>query len=192
MTLVERRRMSRPLILEGAHAILDGGAYGDLTVDALARSLHMSKSTLYKYFPSKEDVVVALVERACVATDVAIATEARRGGDVAAVLTRLVEVASAHAERLPRAVLLQRSRLPEACQDRLEGSRMALMEALRAALSDAGGLEHPALVASVVVAACDAAVEVAARNEVPLARAGAVAEVRRIVLQGLSGPALRG
>lgn len=192
MTLAERRRMSRPLILEGAHAILDGGAYGDLTVDALARSLHMSKSTLYKYFPSKEDVVVALVERACAATDVAIATELRRGGDVAAVLSGLVAVAGAHAERLPRAVLLQRPRLPESCQDRLEGSRLALMDALRGALSEAGGVEHPALLASVVVAACDAAVEVAARNEVPLTRAGAVSAVLAIVLRGLPGGASHG
>ena len=63
--MLDRREHGRQRILEGAAHILDAGLLDDFTVDSLARNLRMSKSTLYKYFDSKDQVVIALVEAAC-------------------------------------------------------------------------------------------------------------------------------
>lgn len=120
--------MSRERILEGAAAILDSGQYGDLTVDALARSLHMSKSTLYKYFSSKEDVIVALVNDACELADVEV-ERTLAGGTAADQLTDLAGLIGRHGQRLPRAVLTEPERLPVQCGQRLAQVREAFASA---------------------------------------------------------------
>ncbi|MBX2803926.1 MAG: TetR/AcrR family transcriptional regulator [Myxococcales bacterium] len=118
----DRPRMSRERILEGASTILDSGQYTDLTVDALARSLHMSKSTLYKYFSSKEDVVVALVVDACDQADAEV-ERTLAGGTATEQLTELAHIIGRHGQNLPRAVLTQPERLPVACGQRLATTR---------------------------------------------------------------------
>src|SRR5690606_25382936 len=109
-----RTRMSRQRILDGAWNILDSGSASDLTVDAIARTLHMSKSTLYKYFPSKEDVVVGLVQKACDETDAESHALGKRldARDPGKSIGQVLELYSRHAERLPRAVLLETEKLP--------------------------------------------------------------------------------
>jgi AcrR family transcriptional regulator len=121
-------KVSRERILQGADAILDSGHYTDLTVDALARSLRMSKSTLYKYFPSKEDVVVALVRDACdrAEVDLAAATSASTASEQ---LTQMLKSYGALGQRLPRAVIVETERLPAACSNRLAQVRAAFAEA---------------------------------------------------------------
>lgn len=100
------QKMSRERILEGAVAILDSGRCADLTVDALARALHMSKSTLYKYFSSKEDVIVALVKEACDRAEVEVA-RALAQGSASTQLAELASVIGRHGQRLPRAVIIE-------------------------------------------------------------------------------------
>jgi AcrR family transcriptional regulator len=121
-------KVSRERILQGADAILDSGHYTDLTVDALARSLRMSKSTLYKYFPSKEDVVVALVRDACdrADTDLANATSASTASEQ---LTAMLKSLGQLGQRLPRAVIVETERLPAACANRLAQVRASFAEA---------------------------------------------------------------
>ena len=120
--MTSEQKVSRERILEGAETILGSGRYSDLTVDALARSLRMSKSTLYKYFPSKEDVVVALVRDACdrAESDVARALAAGTASDQ---LTALADAMGRHGERLPRAVLVEWEKLPNPCGARLRQAR---------------------------------------------------------------------
>jgi AcrR family transcriptional regulator len=117
-----RGRMNQATILEGANGILDSGKYGDLTVDALARSLRMSKSTLYKYFNSKEDVVIALVTEACDATDAEI-ERTIAGGTPDEQLAELARIIGRHGARLPRAVITQVEKLPGSCIKRLRATR---------------------------------------------------------------------
>jgi AcrR family transcriptional regulator len=100
------QKMSRQRILEGAIAILDSGRCADLTVDALARSLHMSKSTLYKYFSSKEDVIVALVKDACDSAEAEVA-RALAHGPASRQLAELASAIGRHGQRLPRAVIIE-------------------------------------------------------------------------------------
>ncbi len=165
---VDRPRMSRERILEGAAEILDSGRYADLTVDALARSLHMSKSTLYKYFSSKEEVVVAMVDEACGAAEAEI-ERTLAGGTATEQLTELAHIVGRHGQRLPRAVLTQPERLPLPCGQRLAQTREAFANA--AFLLVERGVERkefehpdPRLVAVAFVAAAQAVLADAARS----------------------------
>lgn len=129
MTTAERNhKMSRDRILEGALAILDSGHYSDLTVDALARSLRMSKSTLYKYFLSKEDVIIALVKDACERADAEV-ERTLAGGSAAEQLAELAKIISRHGQRLPRAVSTEPDRIPQACMARLSQTREQFSQA---------------------------------------------------------------
>jgi AcrR family transcriptional regulator len=189
--MATRRRISRDEILEGASNILDSGVFGDLTVDSLARALHMSKSTLYKHFASKEELIVALVDNLCKVAEANVEAADLSGAPVSAFHT-LAQVYGQHAAKLPRAVVLQLSRLPEPCQDRLELTNSVVGKALKGILArgvekgefSAGAAD---LTPSVFLAGARAAMEASARGEVGLDRAGAVAAVYALLLPGLQG-----
>lgn len=166
-----QQRMSRERILEGAGLILDSGKYGHLTVDALARSLHMSKSTLYKYFASKEDVVVALVEESCAVCEADIERALERGSP-AEQLSELAGIIGRHGERLPRALLVEPHRLPAICAERLAVTRAQFAESAEQVLEQGareGSLRHdePRLVAVAFVAAALAVLGQAAESDEP-------------------------
>jgi AcrR family transcriptional regulator len=110
--------------------------YADLTVDALARSLHMSKSTLYKYFMSKEDVIVALVKDACERAEAEV-ERTLAGGTAAEQLSELAMIIGRHGQRLPRAVSTEPEKLPAACITRLQQTRDAFSSAAQM-LTDRG------------------------------------------------------
>jgi len=163
----ERPKMSRGLILAGAAELLNSGRYGDLTVDALARSLHMSKSTLYKYFPSKEEVVVALVSRVCeqAVTEV---EQTLAGGTSSEQLTELSHIIGRHGQALPRAVLTEPERLPAACVKHLAETREVFSNAAFLLVDrgcSGGEFSHPdpRVVALSLVAAAQAVLADAAR-----------------------------
>lgn len=191
----ERRKMSRSRILTGAHEILDAGVYGDLTVDALARSLHMSKSTLYKYFASKEDVIVALIDLACTGSEDALAEVDIEGGSAREALEALVDVLAGHADRVPRAAVLQHSRLPSTCQNRIEVTRATLGRAFRSVMDRGAAsgefqFDDGALAATTFMAAAHAAMTAAARGEFSGSRGDGVRRVYELLLPGMVGKAL--
>ncbi len=184
----ERPRMSRERILEGAAEILDSGQYSNLTVDALARSLHMSKSTLYKYFSSKEDVVIALVADACEAAEAEV-ERTLAGGTATEQLTELAHIIGRHGQELPRAVLTEPERLPVPSGQRLSQTREMFANAaflLMERGTDRGEFSHPdpRFVAVAFVASAQAVLADAAR--LGLEEYGAKLEL----LPGLFLPAL--
>ncbi|GAC1637731.1 MAG: TetR/AcrR family transcriptional regulator [Herpetosiphon sp.] len=62
--LKERQREERKeLILQTAEAVLTEKGYYDTSIDEIATRVGIAKGTVYLHFPSKEDLVVALVER---------------------------------------------------------------------------------------------------------------------------------
>jgi len=189
---VQRRSPSRHEILHGAAEILNSGVYGDLTVDSLARHLKMSKSTLYKHFASKEALIIALVEKVCGETE----EQVRQWIQTANVgpkeaLERLAELWAEHAKRIPRAVILQRRRLPAHCQDRVELTSVGLSRLLREIIGrgvQAGDFipHDPVLTATSFIAASHAAMEGAARGEVKMERDQAVRAVYSLILSALT------
>lgn len=54
------RRKREQYMLEKAREILNGHGFQGLNLPELARQSGYSKPTIYKYFPSKEDLMVAL------------------------------------------------------------------------------------------------------------------------------------
>lgn len=63
-SLKERHRQEREeLILQTAEAMLLEHGYHDTSLDEIAARVGISKGTIYLHFPSKEDLVLALLER---------------------------------------------------------------------------------------------------------------------------------
>jgi TetR/AcrR family transcriptional regulator, fatty acid metabolism regulator protein len=63
-SLKERQRQEREqLILQAAHELLFERGYHDMSIDDLAARVGISKGTVYLHFASKEDLVLALLER---------------------------------------------------------------------------------------------------------------------------------
>lgn len=131
----------------------------------------MSKSTLYKYFASKEDVVVALVEESCLAAE----TEVERTldkGNAAEQLQELAAIIGRHGQRLPRAVLVEPERLPPICSERLAMTRSTFADAahhiVRRGVKEST-FRHPApdVVAVGFVAAALAVLGKAAQSDQP-------------------------
>lgn len=188
----ERRRLGRQRILNGAVNILNGGVYGDLTVDALARSLQMSKSTLYKYFASKEDVIVAVIDEVCNVTEEQLDDLVLDGSQCEASLTAITKILADHVQRMPRAAVLQRRRLPAACQDRLALTRATMgraYEVLLQSAHDSGAFPfaQPGLAAVSLLASAEASTLASARGELSCSRSEAVMSVLALVLPGLRG-----
>lgn len=63
-TLKERQRAEREaLILDAAERMLQEVGYQDLVMEALAERVGIGKGTIYLHFPSKEELVSAIIER---------------------------------------------------------------------------------------------------------------------------------
>jgi AcrR family transcriptional regulator len=70
------RRSTRPsgddreaAILATAERLLEGRGFGDISVDDLAKGAGLSRPTFYFYFPSKEAVLLALMDRVIAEAD---------------------------------------------------------------------------------------------------------------------------
>lgn len=182
-----RTRMSRQRILDGAWQILDAGTVNDLTVDAIARALHMSKSTLYKYFTSKEDAVIELVDQACQATrdEVHAAMESLKRSDLESAVDQVLGLYASHADRLPAGVILDPHRLPPACRRSLEATWTVLHEGCQAAVRNIGSVPDE-LGAVALSTSARAAITAAAEGKVDMSRGDAVRSLRSVFLQGLT------
>ncbi len=53
----------REAILEGAAELFEAGGYGAVSLNGLARHVGLAKSNLYRYFESKEQIFLELLER---------------------------------------------------------------------------------------------------------------------------------
>ncbi len=183
-----RGRMNQAVILDSARQILDSGVFGDLTVDALARRLHMSKSTLYKFFVSKEDVIQRLVFEACDVTEMEI-DRTLTGGTVDQQLGEVIRIMGRFSGRLPRAVLLELDKIPATCQSRVATTRRVLEDSVRALVQQGvanQSFKHPKpkLVMSTLLASAESVTMTTA------ARRGSDYETLFAYLPGIFVPAL--
>ncbi|MCC7274512.1 MAG: TetR/AcrR family transcriptional regulator [Alphaproteobacteria bacterium] len=87
----ERKRETdrRAGIIEIAHAAFLADGYAATSMSAIAARLGGSKGTLYNYFPSKEDLFVAVIETRCEEIMAFIYEVELEGGDFAQALNRL-------------------------------------------------------------------------------------------------------
>jgi AcrR family transcriptional regulator len=57
------RQSKKEILLDAAESILEKHAYGDLSLDRIAEVSGLSKGGLLYHFPTKDSVLMALVER---------------------------------------------------------------------------------------------------------------------------------
>jgi AcrR family transcriptional regulator len=63
MTKARKTRAKKIEIMDAAISFFSKNGYEKTTIDAIADSLHMAKSTVYLYFESKEDLFMECIER---------------------------------------------------------------------------------------------------------------------------------
>ena len=131
----KRKLENRDRILDGATGLLREGVYRDLTVDALARRIQMSKSTLYKYYRDKDHLVDAVVVQAArPLEEVFVQDSADRPLDG---LRHVLRAWEAFADQCPAPLLLERDRLPPTASARVEGLFQRLADVLAAGVGNA-------------------------------------------------------
>jgi AcrR family transcriptional regulator len=184
-----RHKVTRDEMLEQSRRLLEEGTLASLTVDALAKNLHMSKSTLYKHYASKDDLVIELVDHVCSLTEREV-EEANFTVDTSAALDLVFEIASRHASSLPTALLLEHDRLPKRAVARLTKTSAQLGRAFRNVIrrgSEEGTFHvaHPDLAATCFVASVDVVTRACATGEVEVSREEAITYVRSLLGPGL-------
>jgi AcrR family transcriptional regulator len=101
-------------ILEAAARILETNGFAGYTTNAIAERAGVSIGSLYQYFPGKDAITVALLERET-AMLLADAAEAERENDVEAGLRGVIRAAVGHQMRRPtlaRLLDIEEARLP--------------------------------------------------------------------------------
>lgn len=176
---VERQRITREAILQGASQLLESGDHGSLTVDALARSMHMSKSTLYKHFISKQALVVALVDAACSQAEAIASAPAKDR------MSQVGEAMSTLSSAIPAAIFVEPSALPRGSRRRIEQARQAI--AAQVASASGASRDEAASVGATYVASCFAAAEQAARSGAD--RVAAARAAHRVIVAGMAATA---
>jgi AcrR family transcriptional regulator len=122
--------VTRQSLTEATIAVLENSSSPDgLTVDVLANTLRMSKSTLYKYFEGRDDLLYAAVEHLAIQTDVDLANIASADSPEA-VFNEVATVYGRYVDRMPTALLTVtgRRKLPLAAQLRLDNVEERLGE----------------------------------------------------------------
>ena len=180
-------RVTRQALIEGAYKLLNSGSYSDLTVDALARQMQMSKSTLYKYYVGKDDVINDLMRGVCETTVEELRTLPPVDDPVVA-LHDLFEVVADHAERLPRAAILETDKLPRLARQRIQSTQDLISQLIgdvvhKGCASSAFTFRWPVVASTTLSCAVFTIIEAVARVEED--RSAGVFEVLNLVLPGL-------
>jgi AcrR family transcriptional regulator len=186
--------VNRENLLAGAAQILDEvGTYDGLTIDALASSLKMSKSTLYKHFESKDQLVDALVTHLAAQSAQDLARTVPRQGPPVEALGAFFDAYARHADRIPSALLLQPEKMPRGCRVRLEEVRRNLMASAleiieRGAASGAFQVQSGRAAGHAVACGLESAVLSCARREIPGQRSEVVRGMQQMFARGLGLP----
>jgi AcrR family transcriptional regulator len=99
----------RATILEAASRIFATRVYHLVTMEEVARVARVGKGTLYRYFPSKEDLYLAIVDQAFGVLIGRLESERAAGAAPGTTLRRMIEaVVETFAEHLPSFRLIHR------------------------------------------------------------------------------------
>jgi AcrR family transcriptional regulator len=106
---VPRAVRKRTTILEAASRIFATRVYHLVTMEDVARGARVGKGTLYRYFPSKEDLYLAIVDGAFGVLIGRLEAERAAGAPPGTTLRRMIEaVVETFAEHLPSFRLIHR------------------------------------------------------------------------------------
>lgn len=86
------RHRRRNKILAAASDLFAARPYALVSMDEVAEAAAMGKATLYRYFPSKEDLYVAVFDQLLDSLDARLEEAAAEGGGPTAVLRRMIAI----------------------------------------------------------------------------------------------------
>jgi AcrR family transcriptional regulator len=124
-----RRVAAREAIVSAAHALIAHGGYRDASIAAVAREAGVATGTVYRHFPSKEDLLVEVFRRASQREVDAVTTALADGGVAAGV--------EAFARRALAARRLAWALLAEPVDPTVDVERLAFRRAFRDAFAAA-------------------------------------------------------
>jgi AcrR family transcriptional regulator len=152
---------TRERLLAAARALIEEGGYGSASVAAIAERAGVAAGTLYRHFPSKEDLFVEVFRSVCAGEERAMLAAAT--ADSGSASERLQEVLATFAQRALRNRRLAWALIAEPVDPRVDAERLAyraryaeLIAAALAAGIAAGELptQDVALTAAALVGGC--------------------------------------
>ena len=155
---------TRERLLAAARGLIEEGGYGSASVAAIAERAGVAAGTLYRHFPSKEDLFVEVFRSVCAGEERAMF--AATTADSGSASERLQEVLATFAQRALRNRRLAWALIAEPVDPRVDAERLAyraryaeLIAATLAAGIAAGELptQDVALTAAALVGGCDEA-----------------------------------
>jgi AcrR family transcriptional regulator len=158
-----RSRLTLAAILTAAAQVFERRGYAGGTTDAIAERAGVSVGSLYQYFPNKDAILVALMERHVEEGTALLSGLVRevRGQPlpIDALLHRFVDAMIALHNREPHLhrVLFENAPLPGSLRSDLQQLESAFVEQIAALLSDHPGLalRDPVLAATMLVRSID-------------------------------------
>lgn len=185
-TVAEHRARQRAALLHAARDLLLDGGYAALTFAALAERTGLARPTVYSYFRTRDDVVVALCEVELPQVAAEIDAAVRQAGTprdrLAGFVRAQLRAAQQRRHRIAHALI--DAPLPEPARRRIITLHRELMPSAVPLLEDLGHPD-PGLAAALVQGMINAAVSAMDAGAQP----GQVAGVAvRAVLDGLGGP----
>ncbi len=152
---------TRERLLAAARELIEEGGYGSASVAAIAEHAGVAAGTLYRHFPSKEDLFVEVFRSVCAGEERAMLAAAT--ADSGSASERLQEVLATFAQRALRNRRLAWALIAEPVDPRVDAERLAyraryaeLIAAALAAGIAAGELptQDVALTAAALVGGC--------------------------------------
>lgn len=131
------RARRRQKILEAAADLFARLPYRDVQVDDVARAAGVGKPTLYRYFPSKEDLYLEVFDQALIVLDRRLRVPAGQGATPPDALAHMMRtLVDTFAEYLPVLMALgdDPARLAERVREVLRRRTLCIAESLRDAL----------------------------------------------------------
>lgn len=128
---------TRERLLQAARELIEEGGYGASTVAAIADRAGVAAGTLYRHFPSKEELFVELFRAVCDREVAAMRSAAEAMPPDASHVDRLVTVLSTFAARALRRPRLAWALIAEPVDPLVDAERLAYRERYRELTADA-------------------------------------------------------
>ena len=116
---------TRDRLLAAAGSVIEEGGYGAASVLAIAQRAGVASGTLYRHFPSKEDLFVEVFRRACAGEERAMSAAGDAMAPTATEVDRLEQVLVPDARRALRRPRLSWALIAEPVDPRVDAERIA-------------------------------------------------------------------
>jgi AcrR family transcriptional regulator len=128
---------TRSRLLQAARSVIEERGYGAASVLAIAERAGVSSGTLYRHFPSKQDLFVEVFRAVCAGEEDAMRTAGKAMGPAATEVDRLEQVLGTFARRALRRPRLSWALIAEPVDPRVDAERLAYRARYTAFVADA-------------------------------------------------------